>query len=105
MKIERHVERIDALQDRPEELVVEIAVTGVAVDESALESELAHSPLELFGGSIGSRDRHRRKAHEPRRMFLDGLRQEIVRVASHRNLVGGLRLLYAGRIEREHLDV
>ena len=40
MQIDRHVEPVRPLEDRPEPLVVEEHVVGEAVDHGALEAEL-----------------------------------------------------------------
>jgi hypothetical protein len=52
MQIDRHVERLRALVDRPEPLVVEKHVIGEPVQHGALEAELAHGALELVGGGL-----------------------------------------------------
>jgi hypothetical protein len=46
-----------ALQDRPEEFVVEIAAARMAIDEGSLETLLANPALQLVGRLVGCRDR------------------------------------------------
>ena len=54
MQIDRHVERLRALEDRPVFLVVEETAPRVAVDHRALEAEFLHAALELVGGASGA---------------------------------------------------
>ena len=53
MQIDRHIERFGALQDRPEERVVEIAAAMVAVDDRALEA-VADRAFQFVGGLPGA---------------------------------------------------
>ncbi len=57
VEIDRDIERVGALQDRPEEFVVQVAAAGVAVDERALEALLPDPALQFFGRLVGRRDR------------------------------------------------
>ena len=47
MEIDRDFERFGALQDRPKELVVQIAAACVAIDECALEALLADPAIQI----------------------------------------------------------
>jgi hypothetical protein len=38
MEVERDLERFGTLQDRPEELIVQVAAPGVAIDQRSLEA-------------------------------------------------------------------
>ena len=105
VQIDRDIERFGALQDRPEELVVQIAAARVAVDERALEALLPDPALQFFGRLFGRRDRQGGKAGEARRMFLHRFGEEIVGFARDRDLLRRFRLLDPGRIQREHLHV
>ena len=105
MQIDRDVERFGTLQDRPEELVVQIAAARVAVDQRALEALLPDPAIQLFGRLVRRRGRQGRKGGEPRRIFLHRLCEEIVRFDGDRYLLRRFGLLDPGRIEREHLHV
>ena len=64
VQVDRHVERLRGLEDRPEELVVEEALERAAVDHRPDHSELAHGALELGGGGTGIGRRQRGEAGE-----------------------------------------
>ena len=53
MQVDRDVERLAGLEDRPELRVVEVLAVRVRVDDDALEAELAHAALDLLGGRRG----------------------------------------------------
>ena len=57
MQIDRRIELFGAFQDRPEELVVEIAAAVVAVDHGADEFLLAHPQLQFGRGLVRRRGR------------------------------------------------
>src|SRR5262249_61965326 len=84
VQIDRDVERLRPFQDRREELVVEIAAAGVAVDQCALEALLPDAALQLVGGLVGHRGRQGGKGGEPLRIFLHRLQDEIIRVDGDR---------------------
>src|SRR5713226_1447542 len=50
MDVNRHVQRLGALEDRPETPVIEEDAARYGSDQGALEAESRHRPLELFGG-------------------------------------------------------
>ncbi len=50
MDVDRHVQGLGGLEDRPELLVVQIFVVGVGADDHALQPQLGHPPLDLLGG-------------------------------------------------------
>ena len=105
VQIDRDIKRVGAFENRPEEFVVEVAAANVAVDQRALEAVLAHRALQLVGGLVRNRGRQRGETGEARRMLLHRFRQHIVGVARQRERVGGLQLLGARRIERQHLHI
>src|ERR1022692_980471 len=63
MKIKRHAQRLSAFEDRPEEAIVEVAVTDMAIDHRTLEAD-ADAALEFPGGGAWIRRRNRRKTGE-----------------------------------------
>ena len=105
MEIDRDIERFGALQDRPEELVVQIAAARVAIDERALEALLPDPAIQFIGRLLGGRDRQAGKACKALWIFLHRVGEEIVRLAGDRNLLRHVGLLDPGRIQREHLHV
>ena len=105
MEIDRDIERFGALQDRPEELVVQIAAARVPIDERAFEALLPNPALQFFGRLVWCRDRQGGKAGEALRIFLHRLGEEIVGLPGNRDLLRRVRLLDPWRVEREHLHV
>src|SRR5262249_35788290 len=105
MQIDRDAERFGALQNRREELVIQIATARVAVDQSTFEALLPDSAVELLGRFVRRGDGQCCKGGEPRRIFLHRLCEKIVRFDSDRYLIRRFGLLDAGRIERKHLHV
>ena len=97
MHIDRRAERFRALEDRPEELVVEIAAAIVAVDHGADKAVVAHHAFEFGRGLVGRRGRHRGEAGEALGMFLHRFGQKIVGFARQRHRFGRVRLLAARR--------
>jgi hypothetical protein len=57
MKIDRDIEGFGALQDRPEEFVIQIAAARMAIDERALEALLPDPAIEFIGRLLRSCDR------------------------------------------------
>ena len=105
MQINRHAELFRGFEDRPKELVVEIAPAVVAVDHGAGEFLLAHAPLELLRGLVRFSGRQHGKATDALWIFLDRGGEEIVGVADDCRRVGLLQLLDARRGERDDLHV
>jgi hypothetical protein len=64
MNIDRNVQRLGGLEDRPEFLIVKICAIGVRIDDGAFKLEARDRPFELLGG--GSR-RLRRNGRERRK--------------------------------------
>jgi len=105
VKVDGDVQRLGVFQDRPEELVVEVAPPAVAVDERSLETVLADHPLQFVGGLVGRCGRERGEPRQVCRVLLDGIVEEVVRLAGESHCVGGLGLFRAWRGERKHLHV
>src|SRR5436190_6342817 len=105
VQIDWDAERFGTLQNRREELVIQIAAARVAIDQRALEPLLPDPAVELFGRFVWRGDRQCCEGGEPRRIFLHRLCEEIVRFDSDRYLNRRFGLLDPGRIEREHLHV
>jgi len=83
VQVERHVERLGALEDHPVFLLVEETPPGVAVDHRALEAELGDAARELVGRCARVGRRERGESGETVRVRLDRLVREIVRVLRH----------------------
>jgi hypothetical protein len=105
MEIDRDIERFGTLQDRPEELIVQIAGPRVAIDERALEALLPDPAIQFIGRLLGGRSRQAGKACKTFWIFLHRVGEEIVRLAGDRNLLRHVGLLDPGRIQREHLHI
>src|SRR6185503_9889747 len=109
MDVERDVERLRALEDRPEALVVEEEMRtvhrGEAVHHRALEVELGHRALELVGGRLRVRGRQHGEAFEPALVLLDGLMQPVVGALRERHRGRGVDALRGGRAVRHDLQV
>ena len=99
MQVDRCAELFSTFQDRPEELVVEIAAAVVAVDDSTGEFLPTYAALELLGGLVRYRGRQRREAAEPGRTLLDRVRDKVVRIGGKCDRFGRLQLLDAGRCQ------
>src|SRR6202012_5576926 len=59
-----YAQRLSGFEDRPEELVVEVAAVDVAVDQRTDEAVVAHSTFQLRDRGIGVAHRQRGKAEE-----------------------------------------
>ncbi len=77
MQVDRDIEGLRALEDRPEPLVVEEGAVGESVDHRPLEAEL-RGTLELIGGRLGVARRQRRKGSEALGVCLHGGMQPVV---------------------------
>src|SRR4029079_1684482 len=97
MKIDRHIERIGTLQDRPVELIVQIASSIVAVDDRAFEALLADTSLQLFSGLLRRSSWYGGKAGKTCRMLLHRVGEVIVGVTRHCDGVGCFHLFAPGR--------
>ena len=106
MQVERNVEPLGALVDRPEALVVE---KGDAVlqpmHHGTLEPELGDAALELVGGRRRIGGRQRGEGGKPARVCLDGGMEPIVDAAGQIGSDVLRELLGRRRAVREHLDV
>ena len=105
MEIERHVERLGALEDRPEPLVVEEHAVAQAVHHGADAAEPGHRALELVGGFLGLGGRQGREGAEALGVGLHHAMHPVVALARHadRGLAGDA--LRRWRALRQHLVV
>jgi len=103
--VDRHVERLGALEDRPEEFVVHVAAADVAVDQRAAKAELAHAALQLGCGLVRHHGRQRGEPGEALGMFLHGSAKKLIGVARQRQRFRRVQLLGARRVDRQHLHV
>ena len=83
VQIDRHAERLSALEDHPVLLLVEEAPLSVAVDHRALEAELLYRALELFRRRFGVGGGQRGERGEAIRVRLDRGVRAVVGVARH----------------------
>ena len=104
MQIDRNVERLRALEDRPEPLVVEKDAVGEPVDHRALEAELGGA-LELVGGGLRIAGRQRREGGEALRIGGDDGVQPVVDAPGEIDRVRTGNLLGRGRAVGEDLHV
>ena len=104
MKIDRNVELLRALEDRPELREVDEFAIGQAVQHGSLESAI-DTALELVGGSLGQRRRQGGEGGEPRGIAVDGLRQPIVDAGSKWRRDIRRQLLRRRGAVRQHTDI
>jgi hypothetical protein len=104
MQVDRHAQRFGSLQDRPVELVVEIASAIVAVDRRALEA-LTDAALQLFDRVLGRSGRHGGEAGETGRMLFHRIGEVVIGVAGHGDGVRRLHLFDAGCRQGQDLHV
>ena len=83
MKIKRHAQRLSAFEDRPEEAVVEVAATDMAIDHRTLEAD-ADAALEFPGGGARIRRRNRRKTGKSAGIPAHRLSDVVVGIAGKR---------------------
>ena len=105
MQVDRDAESLGALEDRPEEGVVEVAAPGVPVDQRADEAVPANHSVQLFGGGLRRRRRQRREPGQPIGAAPDRLRERVVRLPGQGHRLVRSELLHARRGEGEHLHV
>ncbi len=105
MRVDRRLECLRGLEDRPEELVVEEAVERAAVDERSLEAELPDGPGQLVGRRVRVGGRQRREGGEAVRMGRDGLGHPVVERLRHGNGSLGAAVLQAGLHRGQDLHV
>ena len=105
MKIDRHAERLRALEYAPELLVVEEAAARVTIDHRALETEPRDRAIELLHRGCGIRRGQRGKPGEAIGMRLHCLEQEIIDVPSRGDRRFRFERLTTRLIVREHLQV
>ena len=105
MEVDRHVELLGALVDRPVFLVVEEFAVGHAVQHGALEAELGDRALEFVGGGLRIDGGERREGGKALRVGRADLGQAVVDRARQVGRDLDRQLLGRGRAVREHLDV
>ena len=92
--VQRHVQGLRPLEDRPELLVVEEHAVGQPVYHSALESQRGDCPLQFIGRGLGVGGRQGGKPGEPIGVRGDRLGEAIVGVAGQPH--GSLRVQTLG---------
>ena len=105
MEIDRHVELLGALVDRPEFLEVEKFAVRHAVQHGALEAELGHRALELVGGGLRVDGGKRGEGGEALGVGRADLGEAVVDLPRQVGGDVGTKLLRRRRAMREHLDV
>src|ERR1700728_2683143 len=99
VEVNRHLEPFRALENRPEESVVEIASPVMAVDHSPFETVLTNHPFQLFSGLVRISGRQSGKPGKARWIFLDGAGKKVVSFAGKRYGVRAFNLLGTWRSE------
>ena len=99
MEVERNLQRLGTLEDRPEEVVVEVAAANVTADLPALEPVVPDGALQLVGGGFWRWRGERGESGEARRMALDGGPELIVGVAGDGDGIGRVELFHATRYQ------
>ena len=105
MEIDRHVELLGALVDRPVFLEVEEFAVRHAVHHGALEAELGDGALEFVGGGLRVGGRQRCEGGEALRIGRADLGEAVVDLAGQIGGDIGRQLLGRRRAMRQHLDV
>ena len=95
VELERNLECLGTLEDRPEDVVVEVTAPNVAADLPALEPVVADGALQFVCGGFRRRRGERRESGEARRMPLHGGPELIVRVAGDGDSVVGVELFHS----------
>src|SRR5712692_1671184 len=104
VQVDRHVERLRALEDHPILFFVEEAPLSMAVDHRALEAELLHGTLELLRSGVGVGSGKRGERGEAVGVRAHRFVRAVVGVARHRDRHVRPEALRPRRAEREHLD-
>ena len=105
MEIERHVERLGALEDRPEALVVEEHAVAQPVHHGADEAVLRHDALEFVGGRLGLGRRQRAERGKARGIGRHRRGEPVVDAARQHRPFVGVQALRRGRAVRQHLEI
>src|ERR1039458_5427387 len=85
--------------------MVEVALTGAAEEEGAVEAELGDGALELLRGCGRRGGGESGEALEPVRVGVHELGDAVVRLDLQAGGLVGQKVVQAGRGERDHLDV
>ena len=104
MQVDRNVERLRALEDRPEPFVVEKDSIGEAVNHRPLEAELGGA-LEFVRRRLGIAGRQRREGCKPRRVRGDDGVEAVIDAARDIDRFGAGELLRRGRAMGQDLHV
>src|SRR6266480_884925 len=105
MQIERDLECFGTLQDRPEDLVVQVATPDMAVDQCTLEAVFTDHVLQFVGGGIWSHGRQRGEPGETAWMTPYCHRELVVGIMRECHCLGRVELLHARRGQRQDLHV
>ena len=105
MQVDRHVERLRALKDRPEPLIVEEEPVGQPVDHGTLEAELGDRALELVGRGLGIGGGERCKGGKPIRVGSHRFIKPVVGAARQWHCGLAVELLQPRHRMRQHLQI
>ena len=105
MEINRGIECLGTLEDRPEKFVIEIAAPNVTIDERPLETVITDRSLHFGGSGIGVRGRQCGKSAETSRMAAHGFPKDIIRFAREHSRLSGFELLCARGSKRQYLHI
>lgn len=95
MQIERDPERFGALQDRPEEFVIQVTAAAVTVDQGSCETRHGDRTPQLVGSRVRFRGWQRCETGKPVRMAVYRLGQRVVGDACERDRLNGVQLLHS----------
>ena len=99
------IERLRALEDRPEPLVVDEQTLRQAVHHGALETKLVDAALELGGSAGGVLGGHRREGGESVGLGTDGFVKPVVDAARLLGSILRAKRLGTWRTVRQYLDI
>ena len=103
--IDRHVERLCPLENRPELLLVEEFPIRQSVHHGALHIEASHDALKLVGRGRGIGCRQQAETRKTLRIGPDEFREMVVGLPRHPRCKFRRELLRSRRAVRQHLDV
>ena len=103
MNVHRNVQVLGGFEDRPEFGIIQIFAARMAVDDGALEPQLANPAFQFLGraGRILWRDRC--QTSEPIGMLSNRIGQLVVEFAGQRGGLGSIKHLHARRGQQKDL--
>ncbi len=105
VNVDRHVERLGAIEDRPKPFVVDEQALGETVDHGAFEAEVLDRAFELVGGLLGIGRRQGGKGGKPIGLRFHRFRQSVIDASGDRRRFRPIKGLSARRAVGDHLKV